>query len=258
MPQGQTTLALEAGVATIVFDRPHARNAMTWTMYEQLVAIATRLRDDPGVRAVVCRGAGGKAFVAGTDIEQFTEFGTGEDGLEYEHRIEGIMGVLESLPMPTVALVEAWAVGGGLAIASACDFRIATTGSRFGAPIARTLGNCLSGRNVARLCGAFGPARVKRMLMLAEFMDAAEALDCGYLYKVCEPAELEQAAAELVSRLVSLAPITQRVSKEAIRRVGAQIRIDDEDLVRLTYSSADFREGVRAFVDKRKPVWTGR
>jgi enoyl-CoA hydratase len=255
---GRVTLGIDAGVATITFDRPQARNAMTWTMYQQLSAIAEQLKADPSVRAAVFRGAGGEAFVAGTDIEQFKAFRTGEDGVAYEQRIEACVDLLESLPMPTVALIEAWAVGGGLAIAGTCDFRIATTGSKLGVPIARTLGNCLSMRNIARLRGAFGHQRVKRMLMLAEFIDADEALACGFLHQVCEPADLERVGRELVSRLTMLAPVTQRVSKEALRRLLAREEVDGDDLIVQTYGSHDFKEGVNAFVEKRKPVWTGR
>jgi enoyl-CoA hydratase len=255
---GRVTLGIDAGVATITFDRPQARNAMTWTMYQQLSAIAEQLKADPSVRAAVFRGAGGEAFVAGTDIEQFKAFRTGQDGLAYEARIEACVDLLESLPMPTVALIESWAIGGGLAIAGTCDFRIATTGSKVGVPIARTLGNCLSMRNLARLRGAFGHQRVKRMLMLAELIDTDEALACGFLHQVCEPTEIEQAGRDLVARLIALAPVTQRVSKEALRRLLAKDEVDGDDLIAETYGSSDFKEGVNAFVEKRRPVWTGR
>jgi enoyl-CoA hydratase/carnithine racemase len=120
---GRVILQIEAGVASVVFDRPQARNAMTWDMYQQLATHCTQIAQDPTVRAVVFRGAGGQAFVAGTDIEQFTAFRTGEDGVAYERRIEAGIAQLCALPMPTVALVEGWCVGGGLAIATACDFR---------------------------------------------------------------------------------------------------------------------------------------
>jgi enoyl-CoA hydratase len=269
---GRVTMTVEDGIAAITFDRPHARNAMTWTMYRQLGEHAEALKRDRSARVVLMRGAGGEAFVAGTDIEQFTAFRSGEDGIAYERDIEACIALLESLPMPTVAAIEGWAVGGGLAIAGACDFRIATTGSKLGVPIARTLGNCLSIRNVARLRAGFGHQRVKRMLMLAEFIEADEALACGFLHQVCEAPQLEAACTELVRRLAALAPITQQVSKEALRRLLANDANDangthgphdaegtnDEDLVALTYGSEDFREGVAAFVAKRRPVWQGR
>ena len=161
---GRVTLRTEGGVAWITFDRPAARNAMTWAMYEQLSAICQQLQQDASVRVAVFRGAGGQAFVAGTDIEQFTAFQSAEDGVAYERQIEAGIAQLCALPMPTVALVEGWCVGGGLAIATACDFRLATPGAKFGVPIARTLGNCLSIQNVARLRAAFGHQRTRRTL----------------------------------------------------------------------------------------------
>ncbi|WP_300651976.1 enoyl-CoA hydratase-related protein, partial [Hydrogenophaga sp.] len=152
--QGQVRLQIEAGVASVLFDRPQARNAMTWAMYEQLAAINRQLSTDRSVRVAVFRGAGGQAFVAGTDIEQFAAFQTGEDGVTYERQIEAGIELMCNLPMPTVAVVEGWCVGGGLAIATACDFRLATPSAKFGVPIAKTLGNCLAIANVARLRAA--------------------------------------------------------------------------------------------------------
>jgi enoyl-CoA hydratase len=257
MSAGTVHLHSQSGVAAVVFDRPQARNAMTWAMYQQLSAICSQLQSDKSVRVVTFRGAGGEAFVAGTDIEQFKAFQSGEDGVAYESQIDHCLSQLEVLPMPCVAVIEGWAVGGGLAIATACDFRIATPASRFGVPIAKTLGNCLSIANLARLRSVFGTQRVKRMLMLAEILSAEEALACGFLDQVCAPAELDAQVASLCERLASLAPVTQCVAKEGLRRLLAQDLPGDEDLVRRCYGSSDFREGVAAFIAKRSPVWTG-
>jgi enoyl-CoA hydratase/carnithine racemase len=160
--------------------------------------------------------------------------------------------------MPTVALVEGWCVGGGLAIATACDFRVAIPGAKFGVPIAKTLGNCLAIANVARLSAAFGHQRVKRMLVLAEFINADEALACGYLHSVESPDTIDAATAALVQRLVALAPVTQRVSKAALDRLATHGLAESDDLIRAAYGSHDFHEGVAAFVAKRPPVWTGQ
>ena len=257
MSEGTVHLTIQGAVASVTFDRPQARNAMTWAMYEQLGKICGQLQADASVRVATFRGAGGEAFVAGTDIEQFTAFGSGEDGVAYEQQIDQCIQKLEALPMPTVAVVEGWAIGGGLAIATACDFRIATPASRFGVPIARTLGNCLSVANLARLSAVFGLPRVKRMLLLAETLGAGEALDCGFLLQLSESGALDAALAALCDRLAALAPVTQSVTKEGLRRLVNHSLPADEDLIHRCYGSDDFREGVAAFVAKRRPVWQG-
>ncbi|HEY0823569.1 MAG TPA: enoyl-CoA hydratase-related protein, partial [Ramlibacter sp.] len=164
--EGAVHLAVEGGIASVTFDRPQARNAMTWAMYEQLRAHCERLREDRSVRVVRFQGAGGEAFVAGTDIAQFQDF-NGERGVQYETQIDATMQLLAGLPMPTVAVVQGWCIGGGLAIASTCDFRIATPGSKFGVPIARTLGNCLSMKNYARYMDLIGPSLLLEIIMTA-------------------------------------------------------------------------------------------
>ncbi len=142
MTDGEVRYARDGEVAIVIFDRPAARNAMTWRMYEQLGEACAQILREDGLRAAVFRGAGGKAFIAGTDIAQFQAFRGGDDGIAYEEKMEGILAGVEALPVPTLAVIEGFAIGGGLAIAAACDLRIATPGSRLGVPIARTLGNC--------------------------------------------------------------------------------------------------------------------
>ncbi|GAB3766973.1 enoyl-CoA hydratase/isomerase family protein [Ramlibacter monticola] len=255
--EGSVDLLIEGKVASVTFNRPEARNAMTWAMYERLRAICEQLREDRSVRVVRFQGAGGEAFVAGTDIAQFQDF-DGERGVAYERQIDGTMQLLAGLPMPTVAVVQGWCIGGGLAIASTCDFRIATPGSRFGVPIARTLGNCLSMANVAGLVASFGRPRVQRLLLLADLIAAEEAHACGYVLEIAPAEAIEAAAQKLCAKLASLAPVTQQVSKEALARLLRHGLPEAEDLIRRTYGSADFREGVQAFVQKRPPVWQGR
>jgi enoyl-CoA hydratase len=258
MTDGDVRLVREAAVATILFDRPQTRNAMTWRMYEGLAAACAQLGNDPSVRVTVLRGVGGKAFVAGTDIAQFQDFKTGEEGVAYEAKMEGYLAALEGLPMPTLAVVEGWAIGGGLAISACCDLCIATPGTMFGVPIARTLGNCLSITNYARLIAALGQARAKRMLLMAENLSAEDALAAGFVTSVVEPAALDESIAAICKRLQGNAPVTMRVTKEAIRRLQHAGIPDDDDLVRACYGSEDFRAGVKAFVEKRAAQWTGR
>jgi enoyl-CoA hydratase len=258
MTDGEVRYARNGEIATVIFDRPAARNAMTWRMYEQLGEVCARIRREDGLRVAVFRGAGGKAFIAGTDIAQFQAFRSGDDGIAYEEKMEDTLGGIETLPVPTLAVIEGFAIGGGLAIATACDLRIATPGSRFGVPIARTLGNCLSIGNYARLVAALGASRAKRMLLLAENLSAEEALAAGFLSEIVEAADVDRRIAELCSRLAQHAPITMRVSKEAIRRLQQADLPNGDDLVRACYGSDDFRLGFEAFVEKREPQWTGK
>ncbi len=247
-------------LATLTFNRPEARNAMTWDMYQALVDACDRVDADNVIRVLILRGAGGKAFVAGTDIAQFQAFRSAENGLDYEHQIDSVLDRLERVTKTTIAQVQGVAAGGGCAIALTCDLRVATPDSTFGIPIARTLGNCLSGATVSRLVDLLGPARVKDLLFTGRFVDAAEALALGLVTRVEPSSSIEQTVLELARRIASNAPLTIRATKEMIRRLAAQRRLragDDRDLVSLCYASNDFREGVTAFLAKRPPQWSG-
>ncbi len=258
MSEGTVQFRQDGAVARITFDRPAALNAMTWAMYAELGDICARLAAERSARVVVFRGAGGKAFVAGTDIAGFADFTSGADGIAYENAMDGHIGAVEALPMPTIAAVEGFAVGGGLAIAAACDFRIATPDARFGAPIARTLGNCLSAKGFARIAAVLGIARAKRVLLLGELIGAEEAKSAGFVYDVVAPEALDQAVDDLSAKLARNAPLTQEASKEALRRlIDANVPAMD-DLIGRVYGSEDFRRGVRAFLDKMPPQWTGK
>lgn len=255
--QGAVRLTVVGNVAHVLFDRPAARNAMTWAMYEDLVTVCEQIEKDPAIRVAALRGAGGKAFVAGTDIEQFKSFGGGSDGIAYEERVSHFVSALKAVTKPTVAVVEGWAVGGGMALASACDFRVAATGARFGVPIARTLGNCLSIENLRGLTDMLGPAMVKRMLLLSDMVVAEELTQSGYVYAVVGAEELDATVADVCERLAANAPVTISVTKQSLARLAATQNPSDLDLVELCYGSNDFAEGVAAFTEKRPPKWTG-
>ena len=258
MSEGTVRFQRDGAVATLIFDRPQARNAMTWTMYRQLTEACDRIAADDSVRVAVLRGAGGKAFIAGTDIAQFREFASAEDGVRYERDMERCLSALERLRVPTLAVIEGWAVGGGLAIATVCDLRIATRESQFGVPIARTLGNCLSVGNVALLMAAFGAGRTKMMLMLGEMLSAEAAYSAGFLAEIVDAQALDERVRTLSDRLCANAPLTMRVSKEAVGRLLHAAIPEGEDLLRICYGSEDFRIGIAAFLDKRQPQWLGR
>lgn len=251
----------EGHLAWITFNRPAARNAMTWAMYDRLEAVCAELEGDPEVAVVILRGAGGEAFVAGTDIGQFRDFREPADATGYEERIERVVGRLEALPKPTIALIEGACVGGGAALALACDFRYATPGLKLGVPIAKTLGNTLSVTNLARLVDLIGAARTKEVLMLARLLDAEEAQAAGAVTDVLPAERIEAEVRAVAERLAGLAPLTLAATKEGIRRVLAERRpplAAGEDLVRRCYMSEDFRSAVRAFTEKTPHQWTGR
>jgi enoyl-CoA hydratase len=243
--------------AHITFNRPAARNAMTFAMYEALVERCDEVDADDDVRVLVLRGAGGQAFVSGTDIRQFLDFDSGQTGVEYERDIDRYVGRLERVRKPTVAVVEGYATGSGLALSAACDLRVCTPDARFGLPIARTLGNCLSMRGYARLVALLGEARTKDVIFTARMVGAEEALGAGLVGAVVEPDALDAHVAELIERLASHAPITLRVTKEAVLRIREANIPDGADLVAEAYGSDDFRRGVAAFLEKRRHAWTG-
>lgn len=246
-------------VLTMLFNRPERRNAMTWAMYDRLAEVCEEVDNDDSIRVLVLRGAGGKSFVAGTDINQFTAFESKEDGLEYERTNEQRGGRVDKVKKPVIACIEGFAVGGGFGMAAACDIRIATPNAKFGLPIARTLGNCLNIGGYARLVDLMGPSRAKEMIFTARLLDAEEAKAIGFVHEIVEPDKIEARVLEVAHQVASHAPITLYVTKEMIRRVQEHRRPSGgEDLIELTYGSEDFREGVRSFLEKRKPEWKNR
>jgi enoyl-CoA hydratase/carnithine racemase len=257
---GEAELLYErrGATAVITFNRPQARNAMTFAMYEALVAHCDEVDADDEIRVLVLRGAGGRAFVSGTDIRQFLDFDSGKTGVEYEADIDRYVGRLDRLRKPAIALVEGYAVGAGLSIASTCDLRVCTPDAQFGLPIARTLGNCLSMAGYARLVAILGEARTKDIVFTARMVSADEALAAGLVTAVVPAEEIEDHVFDLADRVAGHAPITLRVTKEALRRIREANVPDGADLVAEAYGSEDFRAGVAAFLDKRRHTWTGR
>ena len=258
--QPQMIFEVHHGVAYLTVNRPETRNAMTWAMYERLVEVCDQVDRDDEINVLVITGRGDRAFISGTDVGQFPAFrGNPQAGIDYEERIDRVIGRLESVTKPTIAAVRGYAVGGGLTIAVACDLRVAAENARFGIPIIR-LGNCLSIKNYARLVALLGPARVKELIYTARHVDAAEALAWGLVNQVV-PIDAHEARIRELAEAIAQAPsLTLRVSKEVVRRVVHRLLPDDPGhaLVAACYNSADFQEGVAAFLDKRTPHWTGR
>jgi enoyl-CoA hydratase/carnithine racemase len=259
-PADELVVEQRGSVRWITFNRPQARNALTWNMYRRLEDACNAVNADPGVRAVVLTGAGGKAFVAGTDIAQFRAFKTEQDALDYEARGDLVMTTLESVRVPTIAAIAGACTGAGAAIAACCDLRIGSPSARYGFPIARTLGNCLSMANYTRAAALIGIARLKDLIMRARLMDAQEMLAGGLLSEITPDEEsLLTRAQSLAEEVASLAPLTLWATKEALRRVRDRMKPEDagSDLIVACYMSEDFREGVEAFLTKRQPRWKG-
>lgn len=253
---GDIRVEADGGVLTVTFNRPQQRNAMTWAMYEELERACERADSDDAIRVMVLRGAGDKAFVAGTDIGQFAEFRTGEDGVAYEQRIESVLTRLQDVDVPTVAAIDGYCVGGGLGIAACADLRIATPAAQFGVPIARTLGNCLSGVTLTLLTHQLGQPRAMSLLLTARMMPADEALNCGFVTELTT--DLDASTTALTGRLLRHAPLSMWATKEAIRRLRRATPIDTADIVGRVYGSDDFHNAVAAFGNKERATWTGR
>ncbi len=254
----------ETGLAFLTVNRPEARNAMTSDMYQSLVDACERVDADPAIRVFVLRGAGGQAFMSGTDIAQFTRFRTAEDALTYERELDAVVDRLERVTKPTIAQVQGVATGGGCAIALACDLRVCTADARFGVPVARTLGNCLSAANYARLLDMLGPARTKDVMFTGRLIGADEAHALGIVNRVVHasgPTAIDAAVRELAATIARNAPLTIRATKEMVRHLRAartMPQAEADDLIAMCYLSDDFKEGVAAFLAKRPPTFKGR
>jgi enoyl-CoA hydratase/carnithine racemase len=245
------------GTGIVTFNRPRSRNSLTFGMYEGLSEICSDLSGDSNViHALIITGAGDKAFAAGTDISQFRDFSTAEDAIEYEKKMDQVLNTLEMVAVPTIAAIRGACTGGGAAIAACCDLRIAAPDIKFGFPIARTLGNCLSISNLSRLAALIGTARTREIILTSRLIEAREALDIALVSEINEDPTMR--ARELADLMSTHAPLTMRATKEGLRRLReTSAQVDGTDLIRECYTSNDFREGLEAFLSKRKPVWTG-
>lgn len=245
------------GIGVVTFNRPVARNALTFGMYERLAEICRTIPADGSLQALIITGRGDKAFAAGTDISLFREFTGGDDGIAYEARMEKVMGAIEHCAVPTIAAIHGACTGGGAVIAAVCDIRIASKDLKFGFPIARTLGNCLSSENLARLNALIGMARTKDLIFTSRLMGSDEALMSGLISEICEDRETcLRRAKDVALAMAEHAPLTMRATKELLIRMRSG-DMADSDLIALCYGSDDFHEGLEAFLAKRAPKWRG-
>src|SRR6202008_3706572 len=251
---------VEDGIARITFNRPQARNALTFAMYEQMASICESINADRSIKALIITGAGDKAFASGTDISQFRAFKTAQDALDYEARIDRVLSALEQVRVPTIAAIAGGCTGGGAGIAACCDIRIGTAATRIGFPIARTLGNCLSMSNISRVVALVGPARAQDLIFPAPLIGAPAARALGLLNEVVPDVPTLQRRPDETAKLVAgHAPITMETAKEAVLRLRRTLsREEGRDLILRAYMSEDFREGMDAFLNKRTPNWKGK
>lgn len=249
---------VEAGVATIVVNRPEKRNALNATVRREVVEALDALRKTPEVRVVVITGAGDKAFIAGADIAEFAE----RTPLEQRAAMEGrrIFEEIASFPKPTIAMINGFALGGGCEVALACDLRIAARSAKLGQPEVR-LGILPGGGGTQRLPRLVGIGRALRLIMTGELISADEAERIGLVEEVVDDAELAARTAEVARTLAGYSPVALKLIKEAVRAtmempLGAGLQFERELFV-TAFASDDRMEGVSAFLDKRTPEFKG-
>jgi enoyl-CoA hydratase len=257
MPSSNVAWDIIDSVGILTFTRPDARNALTWDMYEALDRACAEAGTRVDLRALIIRGSGG-SFAAGTDIAQFAGFTSGADGVAYEQRLDRMIDTLERVKVPTIAEVDGVAAGGGCLIALACDIRVCSPRARFGIPVARTLGNCLSMANTVRLLEMVGPVRLRDLMLTGRLVDATEALALGFATRLVDGDALSTHVRLLAAELASRAPSTVVATKAMLARLR-EFRTPPEgsadDIIAACYGSDDFREGVAAFNEGRPPKW---
>ena len=253
---GDYTVVQGGGVAEYRLMRPESRNSLTFDMYQ---ALENLCRDPGDARVIVLTAEGDKAFASGTDISNFKDFDSAQDAIDYEAMIGRVIDAVESSPIPVIASLHGIVAGGGAAIAAAADIRLGTPDTRFGMPIARTLGNCLSIANLNRLVYLLGESRTRYLLLTAEFLPITPLVESGFVSEVVETAELcDERARALAQHLMTLAPLTISATRDGLNRLSQGATPDDIDLIQRCYLSDDFAEGIDAFFAKRKANWSGQ
>jgi len=248
------------GIAWLIVNRPEVRNALDTQLCSQLIAALKTVGDDPEVRVIVLRGAGERVFISGADVNEFrARLATPESALDYDEEAEALMRAIKLVAKPVIAMIHGYAIGSGLLVAMACDLRIAADAVRVGIPVAR-IGLVPPVPDVARLVRLIGPDRAKWLLMTGRLITAAEAQSYGLINRVVPAEELESTTNEIAETLAANAPLSLKAIKQMVDRIGAAGQSVSEGALWYdeVYTSADFKEGVDAFFDKRPPVFRGK
>ncbi|MBV9744173.1 MAG: enoyl-CoA hydratase/isomerase family protein [Acidobacteriia bacterium] len=253
---------IDGAVATLTFNNPERHNAMSLEMWQAATTALVALIDDPAVRVIVLTGAGGKAFVSGADISKFESERASADGVAtYNAAVESFSKILYDCSQPTIAMIRGYCIGGGIGIAVCCDLRLATENSRFGVPAAK-LGLGYGMESLRRLMQLIGPQFTAEMLFTARQFDATEAAQMGLINRVLPESEIESYVADMAQTIAGNAPLTIRAAKRIIRELLRDGVVRDTrkcgSLVDACFESEDYREGRRAFLEKRKPVFKGK
>jgi enoyl-CoA hydratase len=249
-------------IGSMIFNNPERHNATSLEMWEAADEILRDFAADPGIRVVVVSGAGGKAFVSGADISKFESERASPEAVEHYNRTSDRMSTtLATMPKPTIAMIEGWCVGGGVSVATCCDLRVCTEGSRFGVPAAK-LGLGYGMKGIRRLEALVGPAMTKEIFFTARHYTAQEALAIGLVNKVVPAGELAAYVKDYAETIAGNAPMTVA----SVKRIVGELMKDPAErdlelcdrLVAECFASADYIEGRRAFMEKRKPNFIGR
>jgi enoyl-CoA hydratase len=259
---GKILLSIDDGIGLITFNNPEKRNAMSIEMWQGLVSALVELREDPDVRVVIMAGAGDRAFVSGADVSQFEQtLHSAEASEEYSRRSAGQGAILAEYPKPTIACIRGFCLGGGLQVALLADIRIAGDSSEFGFPAAK-LGLAYRFNDLNRLVSLVGPSWAKLLMYTGMRIDSAEALRIGIIDRVVPDADLWDATTEIARTISGNAPLAIEAAKITITQVLKDPGMRDMDAIKeiaaACMDSDDFREGRQAFMEKRKPHFTGR